>query len=157
MTPKNDVVELINDYILSLIYGEVKIYLSFDTPCEQSETLDGPYNILTLKLLNTIKAPDLPNDELKLKVGVRVMLLRNIDRSSGLCNGMRLIIPLSFAMTINKNQSRSLKHVGIYLPRFVFINGQLYVTIFRVTSRAGLKLLINDDDGNVINKTSSVV
>lgn len=60
MTPKNDVVELINDHMLTLISGEVKTYLSFDTPCEQSETLDGPYNILTLKLLNTIKVPGMP-------------------------------------------------------------------------------------------------
>nr|ABN08822.1 Helicase, putative [Medicago truncatula] len=34
----------------------------------------------------------LPNHELNLKVGVPIMLLRNIDQPLGLCNGMRLII-----------------------------------------------------------------
>jgi ATP-dependent DNA helicase PIF1 len=34
----------------------------------------------------------MPNHKLYLKNGVVVMLLRNIDISSGLCNGTRLII-----------------------------------------------------------------
>ncbi|KAH7545757.1 hypothetical protein FEM48_Zijuj01G0127600 [Ziziphus jujuba var. spinosa] len=33
-----------------------------------------------------------PEVQLKLKVGVPVMLLRNVDHSSGLCNGTRLVI-----------------------------------------------------------------
>lgn len=55
--------------MLSLSPSEVKAYLSCLTP----------------ELLNTIKALDLPNHELKLKVGVHVlllMLLINIDQSS---------------------------------------------------------------------------
>ncbi|KAL2541519.1 PIF1 helicase [Abeliophyllum distichum] len=33
-----------------------------------------------------------PNHELKLKVCIPVMLLRNIDHSAGMCNGTRLVI-----------------------------------------------------------------
>jgi ATP-dependent DNA helicase PIF1 len=62
-----------------------------------------------------------------------------------------------FAMTINKSQGQSLKHVGIYLPSPVFPHGQLYVAISRVTSRDELKILITDDDGEDANKTSNVV
>ena len=42
--------------------------------------------------MNTVKSSGLPNHELNLKVGVPIMLLRNIDQPLGLCNGTRLII-----------------------------------------------------------------
>ncbi|XP_016164348.1 ATP-dependent DNA helicase PIF1-like [Arachis ipaensis] len=42
------------------------------------------------ELLNSINCSGLPPHKLILKVGVPVMLLRNIDQSSGLCNGTRL-------------------------------------------------------------------
>jgi hypothetical protein len=44
------------------------------------------------QFLNTIVASGLPNHKLRLKVGVPVMLLRNLDQHYGLCNGTRLII-----------------------------------------------------------------
>ncbi|XP_015970024.1 uncharacterized protein LOC107493435 [Arachis duranensis] len=42
------------------------------------------------ELLNSINCSGLPPHKLILKVGVPVMLLRNIDQSSCLCNGTRL-------------------------------------------------------------------
>jgi len=40
--------------------------------------------------LNDIKFFGIPNHCVKLKVGVPIMLLRNIDQANGLCNGTRL-------------------------------------------------------------------
>jgi len=60
-------------------------------------------------------------------------------------------------MTINKSQGQSLKNVGFYPPSPVFSHGQLYVAISRVTSRDGLKILINDEDGQDTDVTSNVV
>nr|XP_043625598.1 ATP-dependent DNA helicase PIF1-like [Erigeron canadensis] len=44
------------------------------------------------EILNRFKVSRIPNHKLVLKEGVPVMLLRNIDQSNGLCNGMRLRI-----------------------------------------------------------------
>jgi len=60
-------------------------------------------------------------------------------------------------MTINKSQRQSLKQVEIYLPQSVFLHGQLYVAISRITSRDGLKILLTNDNGDCINTTSNVV
>jgi ATP-dependent DNA helicase PIF1 len=204
LAPKNDIVDKINDYMLSLIPGDQKTYLSLDSPCSLNSDIDNPDNVHTTEFLNTINAFGLPTHIVKLKVGVPVMLLRNINHSSGLCNGTRLIITrmgkyvlegkvisgsnlghkvyiprlsltpsdvripfkfqrkqfpltLSFAMTINKSQGQSLKHVGLYLSRSVFSHGQLYVAFSRVTSRKGLKVLVIDDESQDTNMTANVV
>jgi ATP-dependent DNA helicase PIF1 len=75
-----------------LIPGEEKTYLSYDSP--YSKTIDGnPVNdVHTPEFLNIIVTSRLPNHKLRLKVGVSVMLLRNIDTQLGLCNGTRLSI-----------------------------------------------------------------
>jgi ATP-dependent DNA helicase PIF1 len=64
---------------------------------------------------------------------------------------------VSFAMTINKSQGQSLKHVGVYLPQSPFSHGQLYVAFSRVTSKKGLKILITGDEGEDTNTTGNVV
>ena len=66
-------------------------------------------------------------------------------------------ISICFAMTINKSQRQSLKHVRVYLPQSMFSDGQLYVAMSRVASRSGLKIMIIDDDGVCINSTLNVV
>jgi ATP-dependent DNA helicase PIF1 len=44
------------------------------------------------EFLNSLSITGLCDHELHLKVGVPVMLLRNLDPSRGLCNGTRLIV-----------------------------------------------------------------
>ncbi|XP_016206205.1 ATP-dependent DNA helicase PIF1-like [Arachis ipaensis] len=52
--------------------------------------MESQLDFYSLELLNSINCSGLPPHKLILKVGVPVMLLRNIDQSSGLCNGTRL-------------------------------------------------------------------
>jgi ATP-dependent DNA helicase PIF1 len=92
LTPKNSIVKQINDYMLDLIPSEAKMYLSYDSPLSTNLNGDAIDVVHTPEFLNTINTLGLPNHKLRLKVGVPVMLLRNIDQRSGLCNGTRLII-----------------------------------------------------------------
>jgi replication factor A1 len=60
-------------------------------------------------------------------------------------------------MTINKSQGQTLSTVGVYLKKPVFSHGQLYVAFSRVTSKQGLKVYIEDEDGNLVAETRNVV
>lgn len=75
-----------------MVPGEEKVYLSYDSPDERNARGDAMDDVHTPKFLNTIVASGLPNHKLRLKEGVPVMLLRNLDTKNGLCNGTRLII-----------------------------------------------------------------
>jgi hypothetical protein len=50
-------------------------------------------------------------------------------------------VRLSFAMTINKSQGQSVKHVGLDLRSPVFTHGQFYVAVSRVTSIFNIKAI----------------
>jgi len=60
-------------------------------------------------------------------------------------------------MTINKSQGQTLSTVGIYLKKPVFTHGQLYVAVSRVTTKQGLRIYIEDDDGNPSSETRNIV
>src|ERR1041384_6120130 len=48
--------------------------------------------IYSPEFLRSLRISDLPTGELKLKVGIPIILLRNLNPSEGLCNGTRLIV-----------------------------------------------------------------
>ncbi|XP_024989212.1 uncharacterized protein LOC112523765 [Cynara cardunculus var. scolymus] len=91
LAPKDEVVQEINDRLLSLFPGDEKGYLSFISLCE-SEYLHKQFDetLYSPDVLNDLKLSGLTNHKILLKVGVPVMLLRIIDQKSGLCNGTRL-------------------------------------------------------------------
>ncbi|XP_012070165.2 uncharacterized protein LOC105632401 [Jatropha curcas] len=86
---------LINHYDdpISMIVENIleKSYLSFDSVFMSDHAFGSLEHVNTLEFVNSI-CSRVPNHSITLKVGVPVMLLRNIDQSSGLCNRIRLII-----------------------------------------------------------------
>ena len=91
LAPTHEEVDRINDFILSLIPGDEKDYLSSDSLCKTGSHTPEDESVYTSDYLNNIRCSGIPNHQLKLKIGVPIMLLRNIDQSLGLCNGTRLI------------------------------------------------------------------
>jgi hypothetical protein len=58
---------------------------------------------------------------------------------------------LAFAMTINKAQGQSVRHVGLDLRVLVFTHGQLYVALSRATSGQQVKVLLPDSEDSTQN------
>jgi len=92
LAPTIELVEKVNDYIMTMVPGDEKEYLSCDSVCKCDDDIRVDHRWITTEFLNDIKCSGMPNHILILKVGVPVMLLRNVDQSSGLCNGTRLIV-----------------------------------------------------------------
>jgi ATP-dependent DNA helicase PIF1 len=49
-------------------------------------------SLYLVEFLNTLQFSGIANHKLELKVGVPILLLRNLNQSIGLCNGTRLIV-----------------------------------------------------------------
>ncbi|XP_028801371.1 uncharacterized protein LOC114756589 [Neltuma alba] len=92
LAPTIDAVNQINEYMCTMMPGDSVDYFSCDSICKTSQDEDGVEDLYTPDFLNTINCSGLPMHKLTLKVGMPVMLLRNIDQASGLCNGTRLRI-----------------------------------------------------------------
>ncbi|KAL4619659.1 hypothetical protein ACB092_06G096000 [Castanea dentata] len=92
LAPTSEVVEELNDYIVSSLNGEIHEYLSSDSICKASSNVPDQDLLYTVEFLNTLRFLGLPNHKLTLKIGLPVMLLRNLNQNEGLCNGTRLII-----------------------------------------------------------------
>ncbi|XP_024015912.1 ATP-dependent DNA helicase PIF1 [Eutrema salsugineum] len=92
LTPRNETVDEINAYMLSQVPGKLKEYSSYDSIAE-ADTKRPDYEALyPPEYLNSMEYPGLPKHKLSLKIGVSIMLLRNINQKEGLCNGTRLIV-----------------------------------------------------------------
>ncbi|SCZ99017.1 BZ3500_MvSof-1268-A1-R1_Chr7-1g09355 [Microbotryum saponariae] len=119
--------------------------------------------------LHSINPSDFPAHHLRLRVkeGIPVVLLRNLDPDAGLCNGTCLIVlharsqsptwfhyapappPLRVALatTINKVLGQSLDCVGVDLSLHpVFTHGRLYVALSRAMSVDRIKVLLPSRD-----------
>jgi hypothetical protein len=87
---KNTDVNAVNADMLANMPGEARAYKSAD--CIPRTTESTYAGTVTTEYLNALEFPGIPLHDTQLKVGAPVMLMRNLDPSSGLCNGTRMII-----------------------------------------------------------------
>jgi ATP-dependent DNA helicase PIF1 len=86
LAAKNNDVNAINFRIQNDMPGEGKTYTSIDTMTNQDEVVNYP-----TEFLNSLDLPGMPPHTLTLKIGVPIILLRNINPPQ-LCNGTRLSV-----------------------------------------------------------------
>ncbi|XP_029652313.1 uncharacterized protein LOC115225495 [Octopus sinensis] len=85
LSPKNPDCLAINEKVLNIISEALKMYLSTDSvSCnDEDEVQNYPF-----EFINSLPPSGMPPHHLNLKVGVIVMLLRNLSISQGSCNGI---------------------------------------------------------------------
>jgi hypothetical protein len=88
LTTKNTIVNFFNIQIIEAVPGRKHVFLSVDS----METGDDQAMAIGTEFLNTITLAGMPPHCLALKVGVPVILLRNLDAALRLYNGTCLII-----------------------------------------------------------------
>ncbi|XP_071731625.1 uncharacterized protein [Rutidosis leptorrhynchoides] len=120
LAPTNEEVDSINEHVLTMIDREEKVYFSSDNLCPDEESELFAQQLYSPEILNGLKVPGVPNHRLALKVGVPIMLLRNIDQSKGLCNGTRLQVEILGEHTIAARIITGQSFGNItYIPRMI--------------------------------------
>ncbi|CAN1128779.1 hypothetical protein LINPERPRIM_LOCUS22310 [Linum perenne] len=92
LAPFHETVSSVNDYMQNKFPREQACYYSsnsIQTDDIEATDLEAEF---PPEFLNSLKLGNFPDHELKLKVGVPVILLRNIDQATGLYNGTRMIV-----------------------------------------------------------------
>lgn len=87
LTPLNQTVHRLNSKITEQFPGESQIYHSTD-----SIQHDTNQHLWPSEFLNQLHPNGFPPHKLELKVGMPILILRNLSPSQGLCNGTRLRI-----------------------------------------------------------------
>ena len=84
LTPRNDIAGVINENILRRVVGESMEYTSINRVVDEEDATHYP-----VEFLNSLNASGLPSHKIILKIGVPIILLRNLSPPK-LCNGTRL-------------------------------------------------------------------
>ncbi len=97
LAPKNTDVDEVNNAILESLSEKSHTYLNANslTPTEKGASVAAGVSMDSLypvEFLDTLRFNGIANHELQLKVGVPILLLRNLNQSIRLCNGTRLIV-----------------------------------------------------------------
>jgi PIF1-like helicase len=115
LSVKNEDVDDINEQIINVFPGNAQEFLSADS-VEDKDFVHQ--NLYPVEFLNTLTPSGTPPHRLILKVGVPIILLRNLNPAEGLCNGTRLIVR-SLQKSVIDAEIITGSHIGkrVFIPR----------------------------------------
>jgi ATP-dependent DNA helicase PIF1 len=113
-------------------------------------------SLYPMEFLNTLQFSDITNHKLELKVGVPILLLRNLNQSIGLCNGTRLIVKrlgrrvIEAEIITGNNVSKR-----VFIPRIIMspfrINWPFVLHRCQFLVRVAFMITINKNQGQTLN------
>jgi hypothetical protein len=111
---RNDYVDEINARMIDRFPGKATVFYYFDS-VDDDERNNYPQDFL-----NSITPNGLPLHELIIKINCPLILLRNLDLHSGLCNGTRLVIRVVNKRILDVEIVNG-THVGnrVFIPRIL--------------------------------------
>jgi PIF1-like helicase/Helitron helicase-like domain at N-terminus len=89
LATRNDTVDAVNRHITNKFPGPPTIFHSADSVMQSDDT--NPDNF-PVEFLNSLRLNGMSPHELHLKIGMSIIMLRNLNPKMGICNGTRLVI-----------------------------------------------------------------
>ncbi|GJS98503.1 DNA helicase [Tanacetum coccineum] len=118
--PKNKTEDTINSHVLSLLNHECRVYPSSDEATPHGNDGGETELLYPNEYLNTLKFAGLPPHALELKVGAPIILSQNLNLTSGLCNGTRMIITQLLDREPSEIQSKADKQkLVLFEPKII--------------------------------------
>lgn len=114
--PTNAEADEVNNFMVEKFFGDLVEYKSIDTTEENNVEF-------TPEFLNTCSLPGMAPHLLRLKRGVPVVLLRNLDPKNGHCNGVKYVVH-NMKKHVLELKAISGSHIGSFLllPRIIMIS-----------------------------------
>ncbi|XP_055845040.1 uncharacterized protein LOC129911312 [Episyrphus balteatus] len=137
----------INEEILNKIPGEIVIYKSIDTVTNPDEVVNYP-----TEFLNSLDLPGIPPHYLKLKVGIPIIMLRNLNHPR-LCNGTRLVVKRLMKNLIEATiLTGKFKGEHVLIPRIPMIPSDLAFEFKRLQLpvRVAFGMTVNKSQGQTL-------
>lgn len=154
LTPKNEDALQVNIEVLKRFPGEEGNYKSIDTPIDDNQ--DG--SLYPVEFINTLTPNNMPPNELRLKEGVPLMLLRNLDPSQGLANGTRFVVlQHSPRLLYVKIITESFYGKKVFIPRIPLLSDDderqpCKFKRLQFPVRLGFAMTINKSQGQTIER-----
>jgi len=157
LAPKNVNIDIISDMVMQRIPEEVVIYPSADSVDSLEDSIINQTQTYSPEFLRSLKIPELPPGELRLKLGIPIILLRNLNPSEGLCNGTRLICR-GFQSKVIDAEIITGPHIGkhVFIPRITLTpsESKLPFNLSRrqFPVRVAFSMTINKSQGQTLNR-----